>query len=87
MTRHKAKKIDRRVAAAMYMGIGLAAAFMFFEIGFFASLWIGIWLPPMDWHGVVVLVSRGFIVCVIFALMLILAAGLIHKMAEPWMER
>ncbi len=68
---------SRRVVPLLLMLAGIAIALVLAEIGFFASLMLGIGLPDMNLHGILVLMCRGFMISCVFAIVGILVYGLL----------
>lgn len=78
------KSYPATAVALFWIGVGLAIAFALTEIGFFVSLWLGIWLPTIDLHGIIVLMCRGFMVVCVAGVALLLIGGLLHKGYSHW---
>ena len=73
-----------KLRAVLFIGLGIAAAIVLAEIGFFASLILGIPFPAIGFHGLLVVMARGFIVSCVLTVVSVIVIGLMMKARDVY---
>lgn len=73
-----------KLHAVLFIGLGIAASIAFAEIGFFTSLMLGIPLPAIGFHGLLIVMARGFIVSCVLTVVSVIVIGLMMKARDAY---